>query len=218
IKTGAGWKIEREFSVQEELAARVVEAPSEEERDQLLEKEKVFVTDILVSFLTTGCDRHRLRGDFDAATRCHQLTQAVAEKIGDQGGIAMAWGNIGMLKEAQEDYEQALPFRQKALALFETAKLKRGVAYALEKLSGLYLLLGDHRQAFECAQKSLRLYEEENHRRGTADALSRLAWVYSVQNNPRQALVYLERALAIAQDLGDKFLIAMFQRDMAIQH
>ncbi|MCI0392094.1 MAG: CHAT domain-containing protein [Acidobacteria bacterium] len=218
IKTGAGWKIEREFWVQEELAARVEEAPSEQERNKLLEKEKVFVTDILVSFLTARCDRHRLRRDFDAAERCHQLAQAVAEKIGDQGGVAAAWGNIGMLKEAQEDYEQALPFRQKALAMYENAKLKRGVASTLERLSELYRLLGDHRQAFECAQKSLRLYEEENHRRGTADALSRLAWVYIGQNNPQQALAYLERALAIAQDLGDKFRIAMFQHDMANQH
>src|SRR5262245_43419747 len=43
IKTGAGWKIEREVWVQEELAARIEEALSEQERDNILKKEKVFV-------------------------------------------------------------------------------------------------------------------------------------------------------------------------------
>src|SRR5262249_8125906 len=45
IKSGAGWKIEREFSVQDELAARLEAAASEQERDEIVEKEKAFVTD-----------------------------------------------------------------------------------------------------------------------------------------------------------------------------
>jgi CHAT domain-containing protein/tetratricopeptide (TPR) repeat protein len=218
IKNGAGWKIEREFSVQDELAARLEAAASEQERDSLLEKEKAFVTDTLVGSLSTRGGNHRLRGAYDAALRCFQLAHAVAEKIGDQAGIAGAWVNIGMLKERQDDYEQALPFQQKALALYEAAKLKRGVAHALVRISRLYRALGDQRQAFDCAQKSLRLYEEANHRRGTADALSELALVYWDQNNPQQALVYQERALAIAQELGDKLRIAMSRHVVAGQH
>src|SRR5262245_16353496 len=46
IKSGAGWKIEREFTVQDELAARL-EAASEQERGEILEKEKAFVTNSL---------------------------------------------------------------------------------------------------------------------------------------------------------------------------
>jgi CHAT domain-containing protein/tetratricopeptide (TPR) repeat protein len=215
IKTVDGWKIERQVLVQEELAARIETAASEQERDKLLEKEKAFVTDILVSSLTARCSRHV---DFDAGERCYRLTLAMAEKIGDQGGIAAAWGNIGMTKDVRGDNEQALQFSQKALALYETARLNRGVAFTLKSISQLYLQIGDHRQAFECAQKSLRLYEEEKHRGGMADALSKLAWVYMSQNNRQQALAYLERALAIARDLGDKFRMAMFQHDVAIQH
>src|SRR5262245_4160991 len=222
IKTGAGWKIEREVWVQEELAARIEEALSEQERDNILKKEKVFVTDTLVSSLTARCGRHMDVNidlmDPDAAERCYQSALAVAEKIGDQGGIAAAWWNIGRMKGAQWEIEQALIFCQKSLELYETAKLNRGVAFSLQWLSYYYRVLGDNRQAFECAQKSLRLYEAEKHRRGMTDALSRLAWVYMEQNNPQQALAYLERALAIAQDLGDKFLIANLQNDISLQY
>src|SRR6185503_10727537 len=65
VKTGAGWKIEREFSVQDELAGRLEDVASEQERDEILEKEKIFVTDLLVQNLLSRGQSHRVRGDFD---------------------------------------------------------------------------------------------------------------------------------------------------------
>jgi CHAT domain-containing protein/lipopolysaccharide biosynthesis regulator YciM len=218
VTTGSGWKIEREVMVQEDLAARLEAAPSEPERDELLEKEKAFVTEALVGSLMTRGQRHRIRGEYDAALRCHQLQQEVAEKIGDQCGIAGAWLEIGLTKKTQDDYEQALLFEQRSLALFEAAGLQRGVPLVLENLSHLYFSLGDYRQAFEYAQRSLRLYEEANHRKGTVEALFDLAAIYGDQNNFQQALAYLERALAIAQGLGNKIQIAILRREMAKQY
>jgi CHAT domain-containing protein len=218
IKTAAGWEIEREFTVQDEVAARLEAATSEQERDNLLEKEKAFVTDVLVRALAERGGRHRLHGNFDAALRCFHLQQTVAEKLGDQAGIASVWRNIGLLKLVQDELEQALPALQQALALYEAAKLKRGVAFVLEGLSGLYRAIGDQRQAFDCAQKSLRLYEEENDRISTAYALSKLAAVYENQRNFQQALAYHERALAIAQELGDNILIATSREGVGVNH
>ena len=218
IKTGAVWKIEREFLIQDELAARLEATASDQERDELLEKERLFVTNALTLALSGRGLRHQVRGDYDASLRCIQLQQAVSEKIGDQVGIAGAWLNTGQLNFAQDDYEAGLQVTHKALALYEALGLKRGVALALEKLSSLYRSLGDHRRAFDCAQKSLRLGEEENHRRGTVEALFELAIIYGAQNNSEQALAHLERALAIAQELGDRIKIASLRHDVAIQH
>jgi CHAT domain-containing protein/tetratricopeptide (TPR) repeat protein len=208
IKTGARWKIEREFLVQDELAERLDKAASEQARDELLEKEKVFVTNALIRALAARVDRHNARGDYDAVLRCIQLQQAVAEKIGDQEGIAGAWLRNGLQKQSEDEHEQALPLVRKALALYEAAGLKRGVALALKTLSESYFQLGEHLEAFDCAQKSLQLYEGANHQRGMAEALSQLACVYAVQNNPQQGLAYTERAMAIAQEVGDAILVA----------
>ena len=216
VKSGPGWKIEREFYVQEELAARLEAAASDQDRDEILEKEKAFVTDALVIAVGIRGYRHRIRRDFEKSLRCIQLEQSVAEKIGDQAGIAGAWVNLGLVKYAQGDYEQALPLEQKALALFEDAGLQRGVATVLEKLSDIYLALGDHRQAFDCEKKSFRLFEEMNNRTKMADGLQRLAYIYGYQNNFQQALSYLERALMIIEDLGDIIRIAMLRSDIAI--
>jgi CHAT domain-containing protein len=218
IKTGAGWKIERELSVQEELAARLEAAASEQERDQIMEKEKVFVTNTLVVALTTRCQRHRFLGDYDAALRCSQLQQAVAEKIGDQSVIATVWLDIGKLKGQQDDFQEALLFQQRALELFEAAGNRLGAALTLANISSPYQQVGDYRKAFECAHKSLRLYEEMSHRRGTALALEMLAYGYRRQNNSQQALAYFERALLIYQELGDKMQIAIMRYELVRRH
>ena len=82
--------------------------------------------------------RHQVRADYDAALRCFDLQQAVAEKIGDPAGVAWAWQYKGLLKRSQEDNEQGLLLMRKALTLYEAAGLKLGVAGALENLSMFY--------------------------------------------------------------------------------
>ena len=212
------WRVQREVLVQDELAARLDAAASEQQRDELLEKENVFVTNALVRAMGfRGLHQHQVRGDYDGAWRCYQLQQALAEKIGDPLGMAGTLMNTAILKRAQQDYEHGLPLARKALALFEAAGSTRGVTFSLEKLSSLYRSVGDLQQAFDCAQKSLRMSEEMNHRRAISAALSELAIVYANQNNPRQALAYMERALAIARDLSDIILIATLEHDQAIE-
>ncbi len=218
VKTDAGWKIEREASVQEELAARLNDASSTQEGAEILEKEKDFVTNTLVSALAIRCERQALLGNFDAALRCYQTQQAIAEKIGYQAGIAGAWLGMGALQERQEDDEQALLFRRRALALYETIGSEFGEALALRSLSHSYHEVGDYRKAFECAHKSLRLYEEMNHPRGTADALAELAHVYNYQNNFQQALACFERASLIYEELGDKIQTAILRFGIVKQH
>jgi CHAT domain-containing protein len=218
IRTGAGWRIEREFSVQDELANRLNAAASAQESDEILEKEKAFVTNDLVGSLTTRCERNLLRRDFDKALRCYQLQQAIAEKIGYQSGIAGALVGMAALKERQDDSEQALPLWRRALALYETAGNELGEGLALTNLGHSYHELGNYRKAFEYANKSVRLNEKLNHPRGMADSLTEMAHVYYLQNNFQQALAYYEKASLIYQELEDKIQIAILRYEIVKQH
>jgi CHAT domain-containing protein/tetratricopeptide (TPR) repeat protein len=214
-KGTAGWKIEREVLAQDELASRLEAASSDLEREELLEKEKYLVTDSLVGILITRGQRHRQRGEYDAALRCQQLQLAVANRIGDQFGIATAWLEMGMTRRSQEDFERALSLEQKSLALFEAAGAKRAMPMVLDNLSAVYLSLGDYQQAFNCSQRSLRLYEEAGRSVGIASALSNLARIYGEQNEFTQALAYLEKAITIYGNLGDKVKIAITRNALA---
>ncbi len=217
-KTDAGWKIEREFNVQVQLAAKLEAAASDSERQELLEKEQAFVTDSLAGVLFTRGDRYRMREDYDKALLCYRLAQAVSEKIGDQTGVAAGWDYIGFVRMAKGAYEEALQCRHKSLALHEAAGNKRGAAVALEHLSAVYRKLGNYRQSFECAQKSLRLYEEAKFPNGMGHALMELASVYSIQNNSPQALAHEERAMKLFEESEDKVQIAILRANMAREH
>lgn len=218
IKTSAGWQIDREFLVQDELAARLEAARSDQQRDEILEQEKRFVNNTLLGALGTKALRHQTRAEYDTALRYIRLQQIVAKRIGDPVGIAAAWLNTAVVKTSQEEHEAGIEAGFKALALYESLGLKRGMALAFENLSNLYRALGNHRRAFDFAQKSLRLAEEENHRRGVMVALTELGTIYGLQKNSEQALAHQERALSLAQELGDTLMIATLLYDMAIQY
>ena len=108
IRTDAGWRIEREVLVQDELAVKLEAARSDEQRDQILEQEKRFVNNTLIGALGTRALRHQTRAEYDTALRYAHLQQIVAERIGDQVGVAAAWLNTGVVRFAQDDHEAAL--------------------------------------------------------------------------------------------------------------
>ena len=218
IRTSSGWKIEREFLVQDELAARLESARSDAQRDEILEQEKRFVNNTLVGALGTKALRAQTRTEYETALRYVELQRVVAERIDDPIGVAAAWLNMSIVRTGQDDFELGLVAAHKALAIYETLGSKRGVALTTESMSNLYRALGDLKHAFENAQRSLRICEEENHRKGIMIALSELAIIYGHQNNPEQALAHLERALSLAQELNDTLMIATLRNDMAFQY
>jgi CHAT domain-containing protein len=217
-KSDAGWRIEREVLVQDELAVKLEAAKSGQQRDEILEQEKRFVNNTLLGALGTRVLRHQTRAEYETAMHYARLQQVVAERIGDPVGIAAAWLNTGIVKFGQDDHEAALAAAYKALAVYESLGMKRGMALALENLSNSYRATGNLRRAFECAQKSLRLAEEENHRRGIMIALSELAIIYGHQNNVEQALAYNQRSLVLAQELDDTIMVATVRHDIALQY
>ena len=218
-KTSGGWQLEREFLYQDELATRLAAAKSDRERDEILEKEKRFVTITLVAALGTKALRFSTRAEYETAMRYVQLQQLICERIGgDPVGLAGAYLNAAIVKRSQDEYEEGLSLVLKAFALYESAGVKRGMAIALENTSNVYRAMGDYRRAFDCAQKSLRLAEEEQHRRNIMMALSELAIIYGHQNSAEQALAHLERALAMAQEMGDTLQMGMVRHDIAIQY
>ena len=218
IKTSTGWQIQRQVLVQDELAGRLGAARSSQERDEILEKEKPFVNNTLVNALGTRALRHSTHAEIDIALHYIDLQRTVAERIGDQAGIAGSWLNTGIVKNSDDEHENSVTALLKALALYEASGNKLGVAMTQENLSNAYRALGDHRRAFDFAQKSLRLSEETKHRRGMMHALTELGIIYGQQSNPEQAFAHQERALAIAQELEDTLAIAMIRHDIAIQY
>ena len=218
IKTSSGWMIEREFLVQDELAVTLQAARSDQQLDEILEKEKRFVNNTLINALSMKAVRHQMYGDYDMALRYVRLQQIVADKTGSPVGVATALLNKAIISRSQDEHDRGLEAAHKALALYESLGAKRGVALSNEALSDLYRAVGNYRRAFEFAQKTLRLSEEDNYRKGIANALWNLSIIYGKQNNAEQSFAHLKRALPLAEELGDAFLLAGLRHDLALKY
>lgn len=208
-KSGDGWQLAREVLLQDELAARLDNASTEQERQQLLEEQRELVTDVLVRALLDRGTQHRMGGDFDASARTLLLAEAIAEKLGDHPGLAKVWLYLARAKEYQGEFDQVLALELRALALHQADGNRLGEATALSAISHTYHERGDYRKAFQSALRCLQLSEAANNRLTKAHALSEMAHVYILQNSPQQAIEYLEKAMAIYQELGDRAQLAI---------
>ena len=120
------WKVEREFSVQEELAARLEAAASERERDELVEKEKAFVTDAWSTLWPTeviAISPSRVH----MALRCFQLEQAVAKRSAT-GGHRWGLAELRAEQSAQDDYGRpCCSSRRRSRCMSGRAQARRGL-------------------------------------------------------------------------------------------
>jgi len=215
IKTGDGWKIERESILQDELAARYEDATSDSEREKLLEQESAVVTDAFLGALGARGLRHYRRGEYQKGRHCFDLLEALANKMGDKLMVASALLMLGLIDRAQDDPYSALLMEQKAVSLYRAVGNDSGTANSLRNMASAFREIGNYSRAFECIQEALRLTEKARDSRATAEALRVLAVIFSDQNNDQQALAQLERSYALYQQLGSRLQVAVVRHLMA---
>jgi CHAT domain-containing protein/Flp pilus assembly protein TadD len=197
------WKIWRNASLEEELAARLVAAESEAEREALLAEDKELLTVALSSALVRVGERARFRFELEQAMTAYRLGLLVAERIANKRVIAASLHNIAMVYRAQGDYERALDAAQKSLKLKEEIGNKASIVITLESIGNVFTEQGNYAAAMETFQRMLAISEELNDKRQIARALSGFGGVYVSQGNTIAALDYFQRTFTLSQEARD---------------
>jgi CHAT domain-containing protein/tetratricopeptide (TPR) repeat protein len=210
------WRVQRELSTFDELAARLSTMPGEAERAALLTEEKEWITPELVRALTDEGNRIYEQGNFAEALALHRTAHRLAEQLGDQPGLARALNSIGNLHWVQGDYGPALTSFQQSLALSERLGDRVAVAGTLRNLGNLAYAQGDWDQALELFRKGTQMSEVLNDRLGLARGLASLGVVTDSQGNFAEALEYYQRALSQFEALDDKLGMARTLGNIAI--
>ena len=157
VKEEGMWKVWREASAEEELAAALVAAKTEEERNALLAEGKELMTGELAQALFTEGNRLRVQGDYLQALTIYRLAQVIAEQIGDKAGIARTLTGIGVVHRLQGNYAQSLEYYQKSLAMWESTGDKKGIADSLCRIGDIYEKQGRHSQALDYSERAIVL-------------------------------------------------------------
>jgi tetratricopeptide (TPR) repeat protein len=183
----------------EDLASKLIEKKTEEERTSLLRERGDLVTSDLVMALGQQGNLSYLRGDYQQARGIYQLAGSVAEQIGDKLGIANSRSSVANVLLEQGEYEQAREYFEQGLSQYEAWGDKSRVASAWNNLGIVYERQGNYAKAAECYQKSLTAQEAKE----DVSALANMGNILTRQGNYPQALNYYQRCLKHYEDEKD---------------
>jgi CHAT domain-containing protein/Tfp pilus assembly protein PilF len=207
-KEAGHWKVWREGSATDELAAALAMVNGGEERAALLAKvlaeEKELVTAELVQALIVQGNRFLNQGSSSQALVLYRLAQSIGEQIGDQVGISNALNNEGLALYRQGNSAQALEYLQKSLVLREALGNQEGIAGTLNNIGEVQRSQGNYAQALEYFQKSLAMREALGNKAGIAMMLNNIGIIHDSQGSHAQAVEYFRKSLTMSEALGDK--------------
>lgn len=195
-------------SAAEKLAARLVAAGSDQERQALLAAEKELVSVELRKALVGQGEALRTKGNYPQAQAALELAQRVAEQIDDRVGVADAWNAFGTLRIYQSNFSQALEFYQKSLTLCETLGDKDCAAVSLNGIGTAHRFKGDYDRAMEYLRKGLAVSEESGNKSRIALSLGNLGMAYQFKGNYTEAFDHYQKSLDLAESIGDKLRMA----------
>jgi len=204
VKEGGKWKLWQFVVSEEELAAALLAAKTEAERERLLSAERELVTAEFVKALHGGGRNQLNRGEYGQALILFTLSQQVAEQQKDKAGLAIALRWIGNVYIAQGNSVQALEYYQRSLKLSEEIGDKANEASSLNNIGLVHSNQGNYTEALMYYQKSLRLSEEMGAKAEMAGALGNIGGVHYRQGNYPQALEYHQKKLKLSEEIGDK--------------
>jgi predicted ATPase len=153
------------------------------------------------------------QGEYEQARRQCDEAIALAHDVPDI--VAAAYQQLGISSNFQGDFERAIDYHLRSLALREKAGAKPEVAQSLNWLGNIAEARGDYNQAVEYYQKSLALCQEIGHSLGTATLFNNLGVIYQDRGELDFAHDHFRQSLGIYQRIGNKDGVAMAYGNLA---
>jgi tetratricopeptide (TPR) repeat protein len=124
--------------------------------------------------------------------------------------------DLGLVYKAKGEWDKAIEYYQRGLAIFEKVGDELGMASILNNLGELYRVKGEWDKAIEYYQCSLAIWEEAGDEHSMATTLNNLGAVYRVKGEWDKAIEYYQRSLAIYEKVGDEHGMACSHNNIAM--
>lgn len=146
------------------------------------------------------------RSDYRSAVDHHTKSLEFFIAAKDTFRVANAMINLGVDYQYLSDFNTALEYYFKALALFEQkgndpTTYGIGVTNSLANIGLVYKNIGEYEKALEYHQRALEKNEEIQNPAGIAATLGNMAVVYDLQGQPVESIRLLQRSLAINEEI-----------------
>lgn len=203
VREGTAWKLLREGSATDGLAATLVEAGTPEERNALLEADPDLVGPMLLSALSRQGDALSQVQQYGRAQQVYELLREIAVRIGSRKGEADALQNIGNSMYFQRNLAGALAAYESRLAIERDAANDEGIASALLGVATIKYSFFEYTEALDRYRESLAIQERLKDEAGVATTLISTGNIQFVQGDYEGAAVDYRRSRDIYRKLTD---------------
>jgi len=156
--------------------------------------------------------------DYVSSDRLFRAALKLADKVGGWRLRGHALWGIGKNLMIQEHYEEAMPWLQESLGVFENAGARLSIAMAWSELAVCYLGLGDDQKAMELFRKAERVNHEAGVVHNYQVVLANIGNVYLHRRDHFTAISYYQRALALAREIKDPVSIKKWTRNINLAY
>jgi predicted ATPase/class 3 adenylate cyclase len=149
-----------------------------------------------------------ITGNYEKARAFCYEHLALAERIGDRWGHAVAFGNLGMNSQALGDYAAAREQMRQAIAMYRASGDRRMVAVGLNFLSAVECAVGNYDEAQLLLREGLALNTLTGERWTFGLALNQMGLVAMLQQEYQAAIYLFRESLNLFRELGEGWSIA----------
>lgn len=167
----------------DDLATTLVTLKSQEEREQLLARNRALMTPDLRKALIRHGNSQLVAGRYSTAFDIYGVAQSIAEQIGDKEGVATAWLDIGTVYYFQANYPAALEHYKKARDLFTEVTNHYEAAKALSGLALIYKEQRRETEALATLHQVLHEFTSLGDKEEAANALNMIGTIHYGQGN-----------------------------------
>jgi CHAT domain-containing protein/Tfp pilus assembly protein PilF len=153
------------------------------------------------------------------AVQHYEKGLALSQELGDKRLTARIFNGLGQTHSFLSDYETGMSYFLKARALSEELNDKEMLSVVLNSIASNLTDKGSHAEALDYLHKSIKITEElgpNADRRNLAGKFQNVAIIYRRQGDLDQALTYARRALALFEEVDDKFGVANLQNNIGV--
>jgi len=140
----------------------------------------------------------------DSAIYYFEAAREISEDLDSLELMALSLRNLGIVKENQGLYDQALEQYFAALAAYEETGHKQGIASCYNDIAIIHYLQKSYEQCIEYLTKSLEIKQELGDKGGMANCYNNMASVKSDQGLYEDAITYTMKAIELYREVDDK--------------
>ena len=169
------------------VGPKLAQAPSEREREELLNLHSGALNNIALVYMTNG-----------EIVKCLDYLEqslVIVQKTGDRYQIATALNNIGYVLNDQGNITKALDYYHQSLDISKEINDKIGVATLLNNIASIYKEQKDLTRALDYYQRSLTMFQSENKLQSISGVYNSIGSVVEKQGNKKLAMQYYLKSL-----------------------